>query len=60
MKLIIRTFLLYSFFHFSQLLALYLLYFDLMGVLGLADRDNYHAYCHLLGRFRVNYQVFFL
>lgn len=25
---------------------------------GLADHDNYHEYCRLLGRFRVNYQVF--
>lgn len=24
---------------------------------GLADHDNYHEYCRLLGRFRVNYQV---
>ncbi|KAF2300870.1 hypothetical protein GH714_017937 [Hevea brasiliensis] len=24
---------------------------------GLADRDNYHEYCRLLGRFRVNYQL---
>ncbi|KAA8519253.1 hypothetical protein F0562_013509 [Nyssa sinensis] len=26
---------------------------------GLADHDNYHEYCRLLGRFRVNYQVIF-
>ena len=49
----------YGFFHFSSLLALYLQFFDLMGVSGLADHDNYHEYCRLLGRFRVNYQVFF-
>jgi exportin-7 len=24
---------------------------------GLADHDNYHEYCRLLGRFRVNYQL---
>lgn len=24
---------------------------------GLADHDNYHAFCRLLGRFKVNYQV---
>ena len=24
---------------------------------GLADHDNYHEFCRLLGRFRVNYQV---
>ncbi|XP_050258374.1 uncharacterized protein LOC126703466 [Quercus robur] len=24
---------------------------------GLANDDNYHAFCHLLGRFKVNYQV---
>lgn len=28
--------------------------------LGLADHDNYHEFCRLLGRFRVNYQVFSL
>lgn len=28
--------------------------------LGLADHDNYHEFCRLLGRFRVNYQVFLL
>lgn len=26
-------------------------------IAGLADHDNYHAFCHLLGRFKVNYQV---
>ncbi|KAK8609422.1 hypothetical protein V6N13_061871 [Hibiscus sabdariffa] len=26
---------------------------------GLADHDNYHEYCRLLGRFRVNYQAGF-
>ncbi|KAA3481473.1 exportin-7 isoform X1 [Gossypium australe] len=26
---------------------------------GLADHDNYHEYCRLLGRFRVNYQSLF-
>jgi hypothetical protein len=26
---------------------------------GLADHDNYHEYCRLLGRFKVNYQVKF-
>ncbi|CAK8571100.1 unnamed protein product [Lathyrus sativus] len=25
--------------------------------IGLADHDNYHAFCRLLGRFKVNYQV---
>lgn len=29
-------------------------------VLGLADHDNYHEFCRLLGRFRVNYQVLYL
>lgn len=24
---------------------------------GLADHDNYHEFCRLLGRFKVNYQV---
>lgn len=24
---------------------------------GLADHDNYHAFCRLLGRFKINYQV---
>ena len=28
-------------------------------LLGLADHDNYHEYCRLLGRFRVNYQVIY-
>ncbi|KAH9752561.1 Importin N-terminal domain-containing protein [Citrus sinensis] len=27
---------------------------------GLADHDNYHEYCRLLGRFRVNYQLVFM
>lgn len=31
---------------------------DLLNLkLGLADHDNYHEFCRLLGRFRVNYQV---
>jgi len=29
------------------------------SLLGLADHDNYHEYCRLLGRFRVNYQVIY-
>ncbi|XP_027367978.1 exportin-7-A-like isoform X1 [Abrus precatorius] len=27
-----------------------------MGI-GLADHDNYHAFCRLLGRFKINYQL---
>lgn len=30
--------------------------FPVDGV-GLADHDNYHEFCRLLGRFKVNYQV---
>lgn len=33
--------------------------FNCVGIwkAGLADHDNYHEFCRLLGRFRVNYQV---
>ncbi|XP_039690945.1 exportin-7 isoform X3 [Medicago truncatula] len=27
------------------------------GIAGLADHDNYHAFCRLLGRFKINYQL---
>jgi len=33
------------------------LQFQLCSKAGLADHDNYHEFCRLLGRFRVNYQV---
>jgi len=33
------------------------LQFQLCWKAGLADHDNYHEFCRLLGRFRVNYQV---
>lgn len=32
---------------------------DCVEKAGLADHDNYHEFCRLLGRFRVNYQVDF-
>jgi exportin-7 len=34
----------------------YAIYFNFQFA-GLADHDNYHEFCRLLGRFKVNYQV---
>lgn len=35
------------------------LQFKCLNISGLSDHDNYHECCRLLGRFKVNYQVYF-
>lgn len=42
------------------MMQLIFFFFNLKLFLGLADHDNYHEFCRLLGRFKVNYQVLYI